>query len=126
MAAPGIPEVPLAPPSVRSRRRFAGWGVTATLLVLTAVFVLAPLVTRSASIQGDAADVHYPLQKYVGDRWRTGLPFWTPYIYGGYPLLANPKAGVWYPVNWPFLVAGIRPRSIQTELAVNAAIALFG
>jgi hypothetical protein len=94
--------------------------------VFVAVFYLRPL-QPSASIQFDTADLHYPAQKYVADRlWGGAFPFWTPYIYCGYPLAANPKVGVWYPLNWPFFLFGITPRSLELELALHALIACLG
>jgi hypothetical protein len=54
------------------------------------------------------------------------LPFWTPYLFSGYPILANPEVGAWYPPHWPFFLTGIAPRSIQFELALNAFLACLG
>src|SRR5258706_14529361 len=97
-------------PRGQNRRRFGGAIAPAVLAIFVAIFYWTPMTSPSASIQWDAADVHYPLQKYVSDRLLAGhLPFWTPYLFSGYPLLANPKAGAWYPMNWPFLLAGIPP-----------------
>lgn len=51
---------------------------------------------------------HYTGQKYFAARALTGdLPFWTPYIFSGYPFLADPQVGAWYPLNWPFFLIGI-------------------
>ncbi|HEY1341865.1 MAG TPA: hypothetical protein VGF59_30340, partial [Bryobacteraceae bacterium] len=109
------------------RRRLSGLAVPALLAIAVALFYWIPLTSQTASIQWDAADIHYPLQKYLADRIHTGkLPFWTPYVFSGYPLLANPKTGAFYPANWPFLLAGIRPRSIEYELALNAFLACLG
>lgn len=98
------------------------------LIALCAIlFYWAPMTSPSASIQWDAADMHYPLQKYFSDRLLSGkLPFWTPYLFSGYPILANPEVGAWYPPHWPFFLTGIVPRSIQFELALNAFLACLG
>jgi hypothetical protein len=99
----------------------------AAIAACVVVFYWVPMTSSSASIQWEAADVHYPMQKYVSDRFSPReLPFWTPYVLSGYPLLANPEVGAWYPPNWPFLLAGITPRSIQLELALNAFLACLG
>jgi hypothetical protein len=102
--------------------------VAPALIALCAmVFYWAPMTSRAASIQWDAADLHYPLQKYFSDRLLSGqLPFWTPYLFSGYPILANPEVGAWYPPHWPFFLTGIAPRSIQFELALNAFLACLG
>jgi hypothetical protein len=108
-------------------RKFAFLAVPLILLASVAAFYAIPLISSNASIQWDAADVHYPLQKYFSDRLSSGrLPFWTPYLFSGYPLLANPETGAWYPLNWPFFIAGITPRSIEFELALNAFVACLG
>jgi len=115
--------VPGAPASPKTNRLAA----PAVIAVCVTFFYWVPMTSRSASIQGDAADAHYPMQKYLSDRLSPRqLPFWTPYVLSGYPLLASPQVGAWYPPNWPFLLAGITPRSIQLELAFNAFLACLG
>ncbi len=101
---------------------------TAPLFLASAVlaFYAIPLFSPNTSIQGDAADVHYPLQRYVAERWRAGEVQWTPYLYGGYPILSNPKTAAWYPLNWPFFVLGVSPRAIEVEIAAHALIACLG
>jgi hypothetical protein len=99
----------------------------AAIAACVVFFYWAPMTSSSASIQGDTANVHYPMQRYFSDRLSPRqLPFWTPYVLSGYPLLANPEVGAWYPPNWPFLLAGVTPRSIQLELALNAFLACLG
>ena len=104
---------------------------TPVILLCFAAFVLiyywTPLLDRSASIQWDAVDVHYSSQKYFADSVLSGhLPFWTPYIYSGFPFLADPQTGAWYPLNWPFFLLGVVPRSIEWELALHCWIAAAG
>jgi hypothetical protein len=122
MKEPAAP-VPGAVASHRMNRLAAPAAIAACVLV----FYSVPMISPSASIHGDAADVHYPMQRYLSDRLMPRrFPFWTPYVLSGYPLLANPEVGAWYPPNWPFLLAGITPRSIQLELALNAFLACLG
>ena len=73
----------------------------AALIALCAIlFYWAPMTSPSASIQWDAADMHYPLQKYFSDRLLSGkLPFWTPYLFV-VPL--NPPTGL-IPLADPFV-----------------------
>jgi Bacterial membrane protein YfhO len=54
------------------------------------------------------------------------VPFWTPYIFTGFPFLADLQVGTWYPLNWPFFAAGITPRSIGGELLVSSLVATSG
>jgi hypothetical protein len=99
----------------------------AAIAACVMVFYWVPMTSSSASIQWEAADVHYPMQRYLSDRLSPRrFPFWTPYVLSGYPILANPEVGAWYPPNWPFFLAGITPRSIQLELALNAFLACLG
>jgi hypothetical protein len=101
--------------------------IAAGLILLVFGFYLVPLFSDQASIQWDAVDVHYSLQKYFSDQILHGrLPAWTPYTFSGMPLLADPEIGAWYPLNWPFFLTGITPRSIEWELALHAAIACIG
>ena len=113
---------PASEPQKQSR-----WAAPAVIAALVLVFYLVPLASESASIQWDAADLHYPFQKYWSDHVRSGsLPSWTPYVYAGYPFLAYPETAAWYPPHWPFFLIGITPRMIQAELALNAFIACLG
>jgi hypothetical protein len=113
---------PASEPQKQSR-----WAAPAVIAALVLVFYLVPLASESASIQWDAADLHYPFQKYWSDHVRSGsLPSWTPYVYAGYPFLAYPETAAWYPPHWPFFLIGITPRMIQAELALNALIACLG
>ena len=103
------------------------WAAPALLLLLVSIFYAVPLFSSPASIQWDAVDVHYSAQKYFSDNVLAGkLPHWTPYVYSGAPFLADPQTGAWYPLNWPFFLAGITPRAIEWELALHALLACLG
>ncbi len=103
-------------------RRWLGWLCLATLLVH-----FTPLFSSQTSIQWDAADVHYSVQKYFAQELKQGrLAVWTPYLFSGFPFLADPQVGAFYPLNWPFFLIGITPAAIQAELALHTLIALIG
>ena len=52
----------------------------------------------------DAFSYFYPMYDYAGERLRQGqLPLWNPHLFLGAPFLANPQAGVLYPLHWPLL-----------------------
>jgi hypothetical protein len=82
----------------------------------------------SGTVQWDGVDVHYSSQRYFSDAIRAGhfFPFWTPYIFAGFPFLADLQVGAWYPLNWPFLLAGIGPTSMSGELLLHGLIACGG
>lgn len=108
-------------------RTLPAWTFPAVIFACVALFYWVPLTSSSASIQWDAADMHYPLQKYFSDHLRAGvLPFWSPYLFSGYPILANTEMAVWYLPHWPFFLAGIAPRVLQLEIALHAFIACLG
>ena len=68
--------VPGATASPRIHRLAAPAAIAACVMV----FYWVPMTSSSASIQGEAADAHYPMQKYLSDRLSPRrFPFWTPY-----------------------------------------------
>lgn len=108
------------------RARASRWW-SALLIATWFAFFAQPLFSPKASIQWDAVDVHYSSQKYFADELKAGrLPDWTPYIFSGFPFLADPQVGAFYPLNWPFMVVGISPKSIQAELALHSLLAATG
>jgi hypothetical protein len=114
-------------PPAPAVRQMPGWIYPAAIALCVLVFYWVPLTSGAASIQWDAADMHYPLQRYWSDHLRAGaMPFWTPYLFAGYPFLANPEVAAWYPPHWPFFLTGITPWGIQAEIAITALLACFG
>ena len=112
--------------AVEPRKR-SRWAAPALIAALVLVFYAIPLTSDSASIHWDAADLHYPFQKYWSDHLRSAsLPLWTSSVYAGYPFLAYPETAAWYPPHWPFFLIGVTPRAIQAELALNALLACLG
>jgi hypothetical protein len=98
-------------------------GLAAAVLL----FYFQPLFSSNASIQWDAVDVQYSAQNHLSEMLHSGkLPHWTPFVYSGMPLLADPQLGAWYPLNWPFFLAGITPRAIQWQLALHCLLAAIG
>jgi len=98
-------------------------------LVLLGLLVCAFYTPQLATgtVQWDGVDVHYASQRYFADALHSGhLPFWTPYLFGGFPFLADVQVGAWYPLNWPFFLAGITPSSISVELMLHSLIACTG
>jgi len=114
-------------PGAAASRGMHRLAAPAAIAACVVVFYWVPMTSPSASIQGKAADVHYPMQRYLSDRISPRrFPFWTPYVLSGYPILANPEVGAWYPPNWPFFLVGVTPRLIQLELALDAFLACWG
>lgn len=118
---------PVAAPRPSRWAAVEGWRAPAILAAAVILFYWIPLTDPNTSIQWDAVDVHYSAQKYFADHLHAGqLPFWTPYIFSGFPFLADIQVGAWYPLNWPFFLAGITPEAIQIEIALHALVACLG
>jgi hypothetical protein len=91
------------------------------------VFCFDPLFNSATTPQWDAIDVHYTAQKHFSDAIHAGhLPFWTSNIFSGVPFLADPQVGAWYPINWPFFLVGITPKTLEWEIALHMWIAAAG
>lgn len=99
----------------------------AILFVVTLACYWTPLTSGNASILWDAADFFQPIQNYLSQELHAGrIPFWTPYPFAGFPFLADPQVGAWYPLNWPFFLAGVTPRALLAEHFLHALLACFG
>ena len=97
-------------------------GPLLSLAAFVCVYFVLQLTT--GTVQFDGVDVHYSLQRYFSDAIRGGhLPFWTPFLFAGFPFLADLQVGAWYPLNWPFFVLGITPSSMSFELLLHTLIA---
>jgi hypothetical protein len=100
-----------------------------TILLAAAVliFFAARITSGDASIHWDAADEFQPFQNYISEELHAGrIPFWTSHLWSGYPALADPQAGAWYPLNWPFFLLGVTPSMMEIENLLHVLIASFG
>lgn len=103
------------------------WAAPVLIAIAVLIFYAIPMISENAYIHWDAVDVQLPLQRYFANHMMSGhLPHWTPYLFSGYPLLANPEIGAWYPPNWPFFLLRVNLLAIQFELVLNAIIACVG
>lgn len=104
-----------------------GWRWVGAAAFVLLLFYFTPLLSPNATIQWNAVDLHYPAQRYFAEHVKTGeWPYWTPFLFCGYPFLADPQVGAYYPLNWPFFLSGITPGTLQVELALHSLLALFG
>jgi len=77
----------------------------AALLTLSLFYDLRLTLNRGLVITDDifASDLmndRYPVRVELARGLKQGrLPLWTPLIYGGFPLQANPESGITYPLN---------------------------
>src|SRR4051812_32854526 len=73
---------------------FAGWPLLVLLSVMLLVF-WQDLFAGRVYFGSDTLAFYYPLTAWYADQLRSGhLPFWIPYIFGGYPLFADGEIGM--------------------------------
>jgi hypothetical protein len=101
--------------------------VGAFALLLAALLVPRYLAVGTIyfSRPGETASLglELPLQLVNAALWREGVPLWNPWSGCGTPQLANPNAGVFYPLNALFLVL---PATVAGELLVVARLLFAG
>jgi hypothetical protein len=79
----------------------SGWPYLIALLLLAAVGTWSAHTGLIPDIQsGDAKDYYLPGRAFSASILKSGaLPAWNPYIYGGYPQIADVQTGFFYPPN---------------------------
>jgi hypothetical protein len=103
------------------------WLAPGLLFAITLFCYWQQLTSSSISILWDAADFFQPIQNYLSQELHAGrIPFWTPYPQAGFPFLADPQVGAWYPLNWPFFLIGVTPRVLFAEHWLHALVACLG
>jgi hypothetical protein len=76
------------------------WQIWAIALVIAVAFFGYLLPSRHVFYGGDTARLYLPQQRALSSALQNGqLPWWSPDIGAGYPLLAEGEAGALYPVN---------------------------
>ena len=97
-------------------------------LLFTVLFAPALFGGRVLAPPGDGLLYYYPMRAHVAAVLRSGhLPLWNPYIYSGFPLLADVEAGAFYPPNALFLVlpAPVAMNLVALSSYVLAALFTF-
>jgi hypothetical protein len=71
------------------------------------------------ALYSDLTLTHYPNTLFLSSQLLKShnLPLWSPTILSGYPFIANPLNGIWYPFGWPALF-------LPLPLAFNLLIGL--
>lgn len=99
----------------------------AILFAMTLICYWTPLTSANTSILWDAADFFQPIQNYLSQELHAGrIPFWSPYPSSGFPFLADPQVGAWYPLNWPFFLIGVSPHVLVAEHWLHSLLACLG
>jgi hypothetical protein len=97
------------------------------LLAMSLLCYWTPMTSDGTSILWDAADYYQVVQNYFSHEIHAGrFPFWSPYPWSGYPFLADPQVGAWYPLNWPFFLIGVSPHVLVAENWLHSFLACLG
>lgn len=102
--------------AVRSRapHELARWLLACAIFAALAATLFAPVLLDGRTLApGDATLYYYP--HYVARHW-----LWTPALYSGYPVFADPQAMTWYP---PAMLLGAIPGSWNGFVVLAYAVA---
>ncbi|MCL5946920.1 MAG: YfhO family protein [Chloroflexi bacterium] len=109
-----------------------GWHAAALAVLLLAVLcyfrqLLFPGPWQRQYIaDSDFSQQFFPFQRFIANEWQHGrLPVWNPYTFGGYPQLADPQSGVFYPLNVVFNLLIARPDLTYMQLEWRAVVSYF-
>ncbi len=113
--------------------RFGGRDVVcaAALVALSGLAfhqLLLPLAGQRYSLGGDVAWYFYPVRLYtLAELTRGTLPFWTPYVTFGFPLIADIETTVFYfPTLLMGLVLGSGSWALEFQLILHVALGAVG
>ena len=96
------------------------------LIALSLLFYHQLAFSGKILARGDTYEYFYPYWDARNAAYRAGrLPLWTPDLFMGIPLLANPQIGTYYPPNW--LTAPLRaPGAISISILLHSVLAAAG
>lgn len=96
------------------------------IVLFTVIFFYDWAFTDRILGRGDAFNYFYPYWDVRNGAFRAGqLPLWSPDIFGGVPLLANPQLGTFYPLNWLFTFLRA-PEAIRYSVLIHIFLASLG
>ncbi len=93
----------------------------AAMTALVALFFREGLFGDDLTLIWDGADYHFPNLNLVSRLWRSHqLPRWNPFLFNGYPLIAQPHYQVFYPPNLLLtLVTAFTPRVVYLQVVLH-------
>ena len=96
------------------------------ILILTLIFFNQLAFSGKILARGDTYNYFYPYWDARNLAFREArLPLWTPDLFMGAPLLANPQMGTYYPPNWP-TTPFRAPTAIAISILLHTALAAAG
>ncbi len=107
-------------------RRWKSLVALCLLIALSLLFFHQLAFSGKILARGDTYEYFYPYWDARNAAFREGrLPLWTPDLFAGLPLLANPQIGTYYPPNW--LTAPFRaPGAISVSILLHSVLAAAG
>jgi hypothetical protein len=98
----------------------------ALLALLTLLFLWRLAFTDAVLVRGDTFAYFYPYHAARAEALRAGtLPLWTPDLFLGAPLLADPQVGTYYLPDWLFLWLPA-PDAVRYSLLLHVWLAAAG
>src|SRR5262245_25434454 len=75
------------------------------------------LFTDGRTVVFDAGDYFYPSWNFISRLWRDQtVPLWNPFLFNGYPIVAEPQAQVFYPPAFlTSLLSELTPRVLYAK-----------
>lgn len=110
------------------------WPAGAGLVTAFWVLLAWPWLVGGAIIPWDAKTEFYPTVRFLSDVWHSGQSaFWNPYVFGGWPLVADPQSLIFEPllaalawlVERPSMAAVDRVELLHLLLVGLAVLAWF-
>lgn len=97
-------------------------------LLIACVLLLYQRLAFSGLIlaRGDAFSYFYPYWEVRSEAFRAGeLPLWSPDLFMGVPLLADPQIGTYYPPNWVVTPLAV-PDAMRLSVLAHVVFAAVG
>jgi hypothetical protein len=111
-------------PATRARPYLIGLAIAAALL---AVFFGSVLWGGQSYYAGDIARIYHPQRVALSQTLAQGrLPWWTPEVGIGYPMLAEGEIGALYPLNWPLYAMLSPERALSLSIVLHYLLAGLG
>lgn len=102
--------------------------IAAIFYVFATLFLFwQPLINKFGSIQWDAVTVHFFNLFFSSETWHAGIfPSWTPYIFAGFPQIADLQVAFFYPINFLISIFAIfTPKLMMYEITLHYFLAGF-
>lgn len=111
---------------MRTDERWIGAAVVALLVAVPWIFFWRGATMEVLLGDGDTFVQFLPTWTWAAEQWRSLTPpLWTPYLYSGFPLFAEPQAAVFHPLQVLFMVLPPVVALNLTVLAYHGVAAVF-